>query len=102
MNCELRIANYELRIDRVTITPSYSLMKMMPSEHIINEGLKVMNAQLSRRLGKVWLEVEQRLSMDEVDRFVELALQANSFDELPDSLKNLVLEIEAESKEKAA
>lgn len=53
-----------------------------------------MNAQLSRRLGRVWLEVEQRLSIDEADRYVEAAYKAKSFDDLPENLKTLVLEIE--------
>lgn len=61
-----------------------------------------MNIQLDKRLGKIWLVVEQRLSLEETREFRDAAFKAKDFDELPESLKSLVLEIESGSKEKAA
>lgn len=61
-----------------------------------------MNVQLDKRLGKIWMEVERRLSLEEVDRFRNAAVKASAFDDLPQTYKDLVLEIESGSKEKAA
>lgn len=54
-----------------------------------------MNVQLDKRLGKIWMEVERRLSLEEVDRFRNAAVKASAFDDLPQTYKDLVLEIES-------
>lgn len=61
-----------------------------------------MNVQLDRRLGKIWDKVRERLSREEVNKFLDLVIQAKSFDDLPQVYKDLVLEIERGSQEKAA
>lgn len=61
-----------------------------------------MNIQLDKRLGKVWMQVEQRLSLEEINKFRRAAVRAKDFDDLPQNYKDLVLEIESGSKEKAA
>lgn len=61
-----------------------------------------MNIQLDKRLGKIWFVVEQRLSLEETRKFRDAAFKAKDFDELPQIYKDLVLEIEGSSKEKAA
>lgn len=61
-----------------------------------------MNIQLDKRLGKIWLIVHERLSLQEVKEFRDAAFEAKDFDDLPQVYKDLVLEIEAESKGKAA
>lgn len=63
-----------------------------------------MNIQLDRRLGKIWMQVEQRLKfdLDEIESFRKASVQAKDFDDLPRSYQGLVLEIEGKAKEKAA
>ena len=61
-----------------------------------------MNIQLDKRLGKIWSVVEQRLSLEETRKFRDAAFKAGNFDKLPPSYRDLVLEIEGSSKEKAA
>lgn len=61
-----------------------------------------MNVQLDKRLGKIWMEVERRLSLEEIHKFRDAAVQAKSFNDLPQTCKDLVLEIESSSKKKAA
>lgn len=61
-----------------------------------------MNIQLDKRLGKIWLIVHERLSLQEVNEFRDAAFKAKDFDDLPLSYKDLVLEIEGRLKEKAA
>lgn len=61
-----------------------------------------MNVQLDRRLGKIWDKVRERLSREEVNKFLDLVVKAKSFDDLPQAYKDLVIEIESGSKEKAA
>ena len=61
-----------------------------------------MNIQLDKRLGKIWLIVHERLSLQEVNEFRDAAFIAKDFDDLPLSYKDLVLEIEGGLKEKAA
>ena len=61
-----------------------------------------MNIQLDKRLGKIWLIVHERLSLQEVNEFRDAAFKAKDFDDLPPSYKDLVLEIEGGAKEKAA
>ena len=53
-----------------------------------------MNVRLDRRLGRIWSQVEQRLSLEETRKFRDAAFKAKTFDDLPESLKSLVLEIE--------
>lgn len=63
-----------------------------------------MNIQLDKRLGKIWMQVEQRLKfdLDEIENFRKAAYTAKDFDDLPPSYKDLVLGIEGGTKEKAA
>lgn len=61
-----------------------------------------MNPKLDRRLGKIWDKVRERLGIDETNKFLDLVIQAKDFDALPQIYKDLVLEIEGSSKEKAA
>lgn len=61
-----------------------------------------MNPKLDRRLGRIWDKVRERLGIDETDKFLDLVIKAKDFDDLPPSYKDLVLEIEGKSKEKAA
>jgi hypothetical protein len=61
-----------------------------------------MNPKLDRRLGRIWDKVRERLGRDETNKFLDLVTQAKDFDDLPQACKDLVLEIEGESKEKAA
>lgn len=61
-----------------------------------------MNIQLDKRLGKIWLIVHERLSLQEVNEFRDAAFKAKDFDDLPQIYKDLVLDIEGSSKEKAA
>lgn len=63
-----------------------------------------MNIQLDKRLGKIWMQVEQRLKfdLDEIENFRKAAVKAKDFDDLPQIYKDLVLEIEGKLKEKAA
>lgn len=61
-----------------------------------------MNPKLDRRLGKIWDKVRGRLGIDETDKFLDLVIKAKEFDYLPQIYKDLVLEIEDKSKEKAA
>ncbi len=61
-----------------------------------------MNPKLDRRLGKIWDKVRERLGIDETDKFLYLVIKAKDFDDLPQIYKDLVLEIEGKSKEKAA
>lgn len=61
-----------------------------------------MNVQLDRRLGRIWDKVRERLSREKVSEFLDAAVQAKSFDDLPEVYKNLVLEIESGSKQRAA
>lgn len=61
-----------------------------------------MNVQLDRRLGRIWDKVQKRLSMEEVDKFRDAVVRAKDFDDLPEVYKDLVLEIESGSKERAA
>lgn len=56
-----------------------------------------MNPQLDRRLGRIWIKVQKRLSMKEVDKFRNAAVRAKDFDDLAEDYKNLVLEIESDS-----
>ena len=63
-----------------------------------------MNIQLDKRLGKVWMQVEQRLKFDlnEIEYFRKAAVKAKDFEDLPQSYQDLVLDIEGKAKEKAA
>ena len=61
-----------------------------------------MNIQLDKRLGRIWLEVEKHLSMEETDIFRNAAVKAKDFDDLPKVYKDLVLEIESSAEESAA
>ncbi len=60
-----------------------------------------MNPKLDRRLGKIWDKVRERLGIDETENFLDLVIKAKDFDNLPSIYKDLVLEIEGKSKEKA-
>lgn len=53
-----------------------------------------MNVRLDKRLGRIWLVVEQRLSLEETRKFRDAAFKAKDFDELPQAYKELALEIE--------
>jgi hypothetical protein len=55
-----------------------------------------MNIRLDRRLGRIWMQVEQRLMFDlqEIENFRKAAVKAKDFDELPQPYKELALEIE--------
>ncbi len=61
-----------------------------------------MNPKLDRRLGKIWDRVREKLGSDETNKLLDLVIQAKDFDDLPPIYKDLVLEIEGSSKEKAA
>ncbi|WP_009632996.1 hypothetical protein [Synechocystis sp. PCC 7509] len=63
-----------------------------------------MNIQLDKRLGKIWMQVEQQLKfdLDEIENFRKAAVKAKDFDDLPPSCKDLVLKIEGGAKEKVA
>jgi F0F1-type ATP synthase delta subunit len=61
-----------------------------------------MNPKLDRRLGKIWDKVREKLGSNETDKFLEVVIQAKDFDDLPQIYKDLVLEIEGRSKQKAA
>lgn len=61
-----------------------------------------MNIQLDKRLGKVWLVVEQKISLEKTRKFRDAAFKVKDFDDLPEVYKDLVLEIEAESRGKVA
>lgn len=55
-----------------------------------------MNVRFDRRLGRIWLQVEQRLEFDwdEIESFRKTVVKAKDFDDLPQAYKDLVLEIE--------
>ena len=55
-----------------------------------------MNVRLDKRLGRIWMQVEQRLEFDfdEIENFRKAAVKAKDFDELPQAYKELALEIE--------
>ena len=61
-----------------------------------------MNPKLDGRLGRIWDKVREKLGSDETDKFLDLVIQAKDFDDLPQIYKDLVLEIEGKSKQKAA
>jgi len=61
-----------------------------------------MNPKLDRRLGKIWDKVRERLGIDETEKFLYLVIKVKDFDNMPPIYKDLVLEIEGKSKEKAA
>lgn len=61
-----------------------------------------MNIQLDKRLGKIWMEVERQLNLEEIHKFRDAAVRAKDFNNLPEVYKNLVLEIESGSKKRAA
>lgn len=63
-----------------------------------------MNIQLDKRLGKIWMQVEQRLKfdLDKIENFRKAAVKAKDFDALPQSYRDLVLEVEGGSKEQVA
>lgn len=63
-----------------------------------------MNIQLDKRLGKIWMQVEQQLKfdLDEIENFRKAAVRAKDFDDLPQSYRNLVLAVESSLKEQVA
>lgn len=61
-----------------------------------------MNVKLDRRLGRIWDQVRKRLGREETNKFLDLVVKAKDFDDLPEVYKDLVLEIESDSKERVA
>lgn len=61
-----------------------------------------MNVQLDKRLGKIWMRVEQQLSLEEINKFRNAAVNAKDFDDLPQGYKDLVLEIESKQEQRVA
>lgn len=61
-----------------------------------------MNPKLDRRLGRIWDKVRERLGNNEINKFLDLVIQAKDFEDLPQSYQDLVLDIEGKAKEKAA
>lgn len=61
-----------------------------------------MNVQLDKRLGKIWMEVERQLNLEQIHKFRDAVVRSKDFDDLPEVYKDLVLEIESCSKQRAA
>lgn len=53
-----------------------------------------MNPKLDRRLGRLSFHIYKRLTLEEAVEFVDAAVRAKDFNDLPQVYKHLVLEIE--------